>query len=165
MSLSAEDRFASHKDIPTHFDPHFTPRVEHHDDGTPKPPVQPPHPEHDENHVGVNHALKFLLAGGVAGAGACFMQTCATQTAHTLFTLSVSRTATAPFDRLKVFLITRPTDMAPLSKETILHPERSAKAIGRAIASIYAEGGVMGFWVGNGLNIAKIFPVRHPWLH
>ncbi|KAL0576914.1 hypothetical protein V5O48_005060 [Marasmius crinis-equi] len=32
------------------------------------------------------------------------------------------------------------------------------KAIGSAVARIYAEGGVMAFWVGNGLSVAKIFP-------
>jgi solute carrier family 25 phosphate transporter 23/24/25/41 len=69
----------------------------------------------------------------------------------------VSRTSTAPFDRLKVFLITRPPDLGGTS----LHPEstvRGARAIMSAIARIYAEGGVAAFWVGNGLSVAKIFP-------
>jgi hypothetical protein len=69
----------------------------------------------------------------------------------------VSRTSTAPFDRLKVFLITRPPDLGGTS----LHPEatvRGAKAILSAIARIYAEGGIAAFWVGNGLSVAKIFP-------
>ena len=70
---------------------------------------------------------------------------------------TVSRTSTAPFDRLKVFLITRPPDLGGTS----LHPEstvRGAKAIISAIARIYAEGGIAAFWVGNGLSVAKIFP-------
>ncbi|KAF8505614.1 mitochondrial carrier [Russula emetica] len=97
-----------------------------------------PHVE-DEHHnwLGGTTALKFLAAGGVAGA--------------------VSRTSTAPFDRLKVFLITRPPDLGGTS----LHPEatvRGAKAIISAIARIYAEGGIAAFWVGNGLSVAKIFP-------
>jgi solute carrier family 25 phosphate transporter 23/24/25/41 len=69
----------------------------------------------------------------------------------------VSRTSTAPFDRLKIFLITRPPDLGGTS----LHPEasvRGAKAIMSAIARIYAEGGIAAFWVGNGLSVAKIFP-------
>lgn len=69
----------------------------------------------------------------------------------------MSRTSTAPFDRLKVFLITRPPDLGGTS----LHPEssvRGARAIMSAIARIYAEGGVAAFWVGNGLSVAKIFP-------
>jgi solute carrier family 25 (mitochondrial phosphate transporter), member 23/24/25/41 len=28
-----------------------------------------------------------------------------------------------------------------------------------AVAQIYAEGGIRGYWVGNGLNTLKIFPV------
>lgn len=84
-----------------------------------------------------NTAVKFLLAGGMAGA--------------------VSRTCTAPFDRLKVFLITRPPEMGG----TALTPKPSVgglKAIGSAIARIYAEGGVLAFWTGNGLSVMKIFP-------
>jgi hypothetical protein len=72
----------------------------------------------------------------------------------------VSRTATAPFDRLKIFLITRPPDLGGASL-TSLNPKASmngAKAIGNAVQRIYAEGGVKGFWVGNGLSVAKIFP-------
>ena len=75
-------------------------------------------------------------------------------------TKPVSRSATAPFDRLRVFLITRSTDIHPLSTDTFLHPERSVRAIGRAVLKIHAESGVIGFWIGNGLNITKIFPVR-----
>lgn len=30
--------------------------------------------------------------------------------------------------------------------------------IGTAISRIYAEGGILGFWTGNGLSVAKIFP-------
>lgn len=32
------------------------------------------------------------------------------------------------------------------------------KAIGSAVARIYAEGGVLAFWTGNGLSVMKIFP-------
>ncbi|KAJ7283581.1 mitochondrial carrier [Mycena rebaudengoi] len=82
-------------------------------------------------------AMKFLLAGGVAGA--------------------VSRTCTAPFDRLKIFLITRPPDLGG----ALITPKPSiggAKVIASAVARIYAEGGVLAFWTGNGLSVAKIFP-------
>ncbi|KAG6811318.1 hypothetical protein H0H92_008030 [Tricholoma furcatifolium] len=76
-------------------------------------------------------ALKFLLAGGVAGA--------------------------APFDRLKIFLITRPPHLggAPVSPTPSLGGMRT---IANAVARIYAEGGVLAFWTGNGLSVAKIFP-------
>jgi solute carrier family 25 (mitochondrial phosphate transporter), member 23/24/25/41 len=37
-------------------------------------------------------------------------------------------------------------------------PIKGLQAIGAAVARIYAEGGVVAFWVGNGLSVAKIFP-------
>ncbi|KAI0771584.1 mitochondrial carrier [Trametes elegans] len=87
--------------------------------------------------LGGSTAAKFLLAGGVAGA--------------------VSRTCTAPFDRLKIFLITRPPELGGTSL-TPQAPVRGFKAIGGAISRIYAEGGVLAFWTGNGLSVAKILP-------
>ncbi|KAI8645519.1 mitochondrial carrier domain-containing protein [Parasitella parasitica] len=72
------------------------------------------------------NALGYLLAGGVAGA--------------------VSRTCTAPFDRLKIYLITHSsTPQNPLT-------------LASAIRSIYNHGGWKSFFVGNGLNIMKIIP-------
>ena len=70
---------------------------------------------------------------------------------------AVSRTCTAPFDRLKVFLITRPPEMGGIA----IHPKPGIgglKAIGGAVARIYSEGGVLAFWTGNGLSVLKIFP-------
>lgn len=82
-------------------------------------------------------SLKFLLAGGVAGA--------------------VSRTCTAPFDRLKVFLITRPPELGGVSQAaTASRP--GFKVLASAVSRIYAEGGITAFWTGNGLSVAKIFP-------
>lgn len=99
--------------------------------------------------------MKFLLAGGIAGV--------------------ISRTATAPFDRLKVYLITASPDTAAPLKETVAAVKNGSvgagvgaaagaasqgtKAITDAIASLYRGGGVRAFWVGNGLNSAKILPV------
>lgn len=72
------------------------------------------------------NALGYLLAGGIAGA--------------------VSRTCTAPFDRLKVYLITHSsTPQNPLT-------------LASAIRSIYNHGGWKSFFVGNGLNVMKIIP-------
>ncbi|KZP32983.1 mitochondrial carrier [Athelia psychrophila] len=94
--------------------------------------------EHEHHSLLDGHpAIKFLLAGGVAGA--------------------VSRTFTAPFDRLKIFLMTRPPDLGgtPLNTKPGL---MGAKAIVNAVSRIYSEGGVLAFWTGNGLSVAKIFP-------
>ncbi|KAA1466367.1 mitochondrial carrier [Dentipellis sp. KUC8613] len=87
--------------------------------------------------LGGQTALKFLFAGGIAGA--------------------VSRTCTAPFDRLKIFLITRPPDLGGTS----FSPKASVRgvhAIASAVSILYKEGGVRAFWVGNGLSVLKIFP-------
>jgi hypothetical protein len=70
---------------------------------------------------------------------------------------SVSRTCTAPFDRLKIFLITR----SPEAGGTSLSPQapvRGVKAIVGAVSRIYAEGGIPAFWTGNGLSVIKILP-------
>jgi solute carrier family 25 phosphate transporter 23/24/25/41 len=32
------------------------------------------------------------------------------------------------------------------------------KVMVNAVSRLYAEGGILGFWVGNGLSVAKIFP-------
>lgn len=55
---------------------------------------------------------------------------------------AASRTATAPLDRLKVLLQIQKTD---------------AK-IGEAVKTIWNQGGVRGFFRGNGLNIVKVAP-------
>jgi solute carrier family 25 phosphate transporter 23/24/25/41 len=82
-----------------------------------------------------HEAWRFLLAGGIAGG--------------------VSRSVTAPFDRLKVYLITS-TEM-PAGKQP--GPFRAIHTLVDAMARIYKEGGgVRAFWVGNGLNVTKILP-------
>jgi len=116
--------------------------------------------EEDGFHFFDEHAFKFLLAGGIAGV--------------------VSRTATAPFDRLKVYLMTAaPEQLSGVGtpvKEAIgavrhggaetavaaaaSTAQQGSRVAGRAIASLYRGGGIRAFWVGNGLNTTKIFPVR-----
>lgn len=68
------------------------------------------------------HASNYLIAGGVAGA--------------------LSRTATAPLDRLKV----------------ILQVQTSGAHVIPAINNILREGGLKGFFRGNGINVLKVAP-------
>lgn len=96
-------------------------------------------------------SIGYFIAGGLSGV--------------------VSRTCTAPFDRVKVFLIAR-TDLS----STLLHSKRELQhqieqkihhkvskgkiqsPLIRAAKTIYKQGGIRGFYVGNGLNVIKVFP-------
>ncbi|UYV68237.1 SLC25A25 [Cordylochernes scorpioides] len=66
---------------------------------------------------------RHLVAGAMAGA--------------------VSRTCTAPLDRVKVFLQVRPTEFV---------------SIQACVRHMYQEGGTKSFWRGNGINVFKIAP-------
>lgn len=114
----------------------------------------------------------FFLAGGLSGV--------------------VSRTCTAPFDRIKVFLIAR-TDLsstvmhskseiarqiangaskhvieearkkvvaaeAAAAKQAAEHPKTIRSPIIQAARTLWKQGGFRTFYVGNGLNILKVFP-------
>eukprot|EP01018_Ginkgo_biloba_P017803 Gb_34319 [translate_table: standard] len=76
-------------------------------------------PQGIKSHI---HATKYLIAGGVAGA--------------------LSRTATAPLDRLKVALQVQTTGAHVMP----------------AIKNIFKEGGLLGFFRGNGINVLKVAP-------
>ncbi|KAG8999694.1 hypothetical protein FRB90_011972 [Tulasnella sp. 427] len=143
VTLSAEDRhplLSKAKTLPDNFVPpfHTSEHDTYEDDDGEQFDDDDPHASFFAM-VGHSQAFKFLLAGGLAGA--------------------VSRTATAPFDRLKVFLITSSgsslsaTD-APVSQKS----RKGVEALMRAITQIYSEAGIRSFWVGNGLNVLKIFP-------
>ncbi|KAI5055822.1 hypothetical protein GOP47_0029343 [Adiantum capillus-veneris] len=73
-----------------------------------------------------SNAFKYLLAGGVAGA--------------------VSRTATAPFDRIKVLL------------QVQTRPEKGNLNILNCSYKIFKDSGLVGFFRGNGLNVLKVAP-------
>ncbi|KAF9361350.1 hypothetical protein BGX34_007199 [Mortierella sp. NVP85] len=99
-----------------------------------------------------DYVARYLLAGAIAGA--------------------VSRTATAPLDRLKVYLITNsmPTLTGSVAQEGLKHipkftspnansvtPVRQ-RLLWNAVAELYHQGGIRTFFRGNGLNIIKIAP-------
>lgn len=114
----------------------------------------------------------FFLAGGLAGV--------------------VSRTCTAPFDRIKVFLIAR-TDLTSTvlhskaeiarqiangasshvieearrkvvaaeeaaAKQAAEHPKTIRSPLIQAARTLWKQGGMRTFYVGNGLNVLKVFP-------
>ncbi|KAI1381376.1 mitochondrial carrier [Hypoxylon crocopeplum] len=86
----------------------------------------------------------YFIAGAVAGG--------------------VSRTATAPLDRLKVYLLVNTTSSTntALAAAKKGQPLRALKHAGgpfiTAVADIYKAGGIRGFFAGNGLNVVKIMP-------
>ena len=77
--------------------------------------------------------FKYLIAGGIAGA--------------------ISRTATAPLDRIRVLLMckTGNTQVNSASYSRIAEARNLLRII-------YADGGLSAFWRGNGVNIVKIIP-------
>ena len=85
----------------------------------------------------------YFVAGGIAGV--------------------VSRTATAPLDRLKVYLIAQ----VGVKDDAINHakslaPLKAAKTAGRplleATQTLWRMGGMRSLFAGNGLNVVKVMP-------
>jgi len=73
---------------------------------------------------------RYILAGAIAG--------------------TVSRTATAPFDRLKVYLQTQ--------YHTLPSRSRAHSAVLESAKNLFRSGGILNFFCGNGLNVVKIAP-------
>ncbi|KAK6345980.1 hypothetical protein TWF730_010316 [Orbilia blumenaviensis] len=91
-------------------------------------------------------SIGFFLAGGAAGV--------------------VSRTATAPFDRLKVYLIAQ-TDVgqakeaakaAAVKGEVGQLAKTATRPMRDAIRALWNAGGIRSFFAGNGLNVVKVLP-------
>ncbi|KAG0642060.1 mitochondrial carrier domain-containing protein [Tuber brumale] len=87
----------------------------------------------------------YFLAGGIAGA--------------------ISRTATAPFDRIKVYLIAQTGNStakkaieAVTQGEAVQAAKKAAGPIKDSIRALWRAGGVRSFFAGNGLNVVKILP-------
>lgn len=78
----------------------------------------------------------------------------------------VSRTATAPFDRLKVYLIAQ-TDVhdakeaiktAALKGEATQAVKSAARPMADAVRALWNAGGIRSMFAGNGLNVVKVLP-------
>ncbi|KAH6605020.1 peroxisomal ca-dependent solute carrier [Trichoderma cornu-damae] len=86
----------------------------------------------------------YFLAGAIAGG--------------------VSRTATAPLDRLKVYLLVNTnsgaeTAVGALTQGRVVDALRNAvRPFSDAVKDLYRSGGLRSFFAGNGLNVVKIMP-------
>ncbi|KAL1879102.1 hypothetical protein VTK73DRAFT_7326 [Phialemonium thermophilum] len=88
--------------------------------------------------------LGYFLAGAISGG--------------------VSRTATAPLDRLKVYLLVSTKPGPKVALEAAKHGrllqalKNAGKPIGDAVLTLWKTGGFRTFFAGNGLNVIKIMP-------
>ncbi|KAL6239675.1 hypothetical protein BDW75DRAFT_227031 [Aspergillus navahoensis] len=87
--------------------------------------------------------LGYFIAGGIAGA--------------------VSRTATAPLDRLKVYLIAKtgsPSPAATAAKDgaPLKAAGRASRSLVDALKELWKAGGIRSLFAGNGLNVVKVMP-------
>lgn len=76
----------------------------------------------------------------------------------------ISRTATAPLDRLKVYLLVNTKTKAGAALDTaktgqpISAVRTAGKPIRNAVHELWRAGGIRTFFAGNGLNVIKIMP-------
>lgn len=87
--------------------------------------------------------LGYFVAGGIAGV--------------------VSRTATAPLDRLKVYLIAQSgvnKGAVRAAKEgaTLKAAGSASKTLVNAVKDLWRAGGIRSLFAGNGLNVIKVMP-------
>ncbi|KAJ5121650.1 uncharacterized protein N7515_009611 [Penicillium bovifimosum] len=87
--------------------------------------------------------LGYFLAGGIAGA--------------------VSRTATAPLDRLKVYLIAQTgvkdaTIRAAKDGAPLAAAGNASRTLFEALKELWRAGGIRSLFAGNGLNVVKVMP-------
>ncbi|KAL4753288.1 hypothetical protein BDW72DRAFT_210455 [Aspergillus terricola var. indicus] len=87
--------------------------------------------------------LGYFIAGGIAGA--------------------VSRTATAPLDRLKVYLIAKtgsPSPVVTAAKDgaPLKAAGRASRSLMDALKELWKAGGIRSLFAGNGLNVVKVMP-------
>lgn len=85
----------------------------------------------------------YFVAGGLAGL--------------------VSRTTTAPLDRLKVYLIAHTgsaeqTIQAAKSGAALQAVKGAWRTSANAMKELWAAGGIRSLWAGNGINVVKIMP-------
>ncbi|KAI5795556.1 mitochondrial carrier domain-containing protein [Geopyxis carbonaria] len=103
-------------------------------------------PEGDVNlSDGLNmQGLGYFFAGGFAGV--------------------LSRTATAPFDRIKVYLMAQTGKAPQQALEAAIRGQAAAattKVAGpfkEAVLTLWRAGGIPSFFAGNGLNVVKVLP-------
>ncbi|KAK8193124.1 mitochondrial carrier domain-containing protein [Phyllosticta capitalensis] len=90
----------------------------------------------------ISNGLGYFVAGGLAGI--------------------ISRTTTAPLDRLKVYLIaqTRNTDTVQTAKSgaALTALRKGAQSLVVATKELWATGGIRSLYAGNGLNVVKVMP-------
>ncbi|KAJ5782610.1 hypothetical protein N7457_004384 [Penicillium paradoxum] len=87
--------------------------------------------------------IGYFLAGGLAGA--------------------VSRTATAPLDRLKIYLIAQTgvkesTICAAKDGAPLAAAGNASKSLLDALKDLWRAGGIRSLFAGNGLNVVKVMP-------
>jgi solute carrier family 25 phosphate transporter 23/24/25/41 len=118
------------------------------DDGT-------PHEDQDHSSNGAMPRKKFRLTSFVPDTGYFLAGAIAG---------GVSRTATAPLDRLKVYLLVNTsmrteTALEALKKgRPIVALQNAARPFTDAVKDLFRSGGARGFFAGNGLNVVKIMP-------